>query len=97
MAILYKLMEKKDLHIYIMLRKEELSATLKRQMRDAPPQEREFIKKKLAGRIKELGKLWYFVSNGKLKEECQRLWDTKAHGKFHLDYVEGEPPRGGET
>lgn len=67
--ILEQLIEKKDLLAYIDLRIKYLRQEY--DIKDYPENKREFYKKKLQGRIRELEKLKSVVSRGDLKKSSK--------------------------
>lgn len=75
MAILDKLMEKKDLQIYIKARQADLRRILHETIPNIHPQHREIFRQRMLGRIAELGVLRKIHSQNKLKEESIKAWD----------------------
>ena len=74
--ILDKLIEKKDLYIYIDLRTIELEEQIKKipvSVKD--PRKRELAKRQLIGRLKELRRIRTLLNQNILKEECKELWN----------------------
>ena len=89
--ILDRLVEKKDLLIYAeqrIIRLKLNSKELNEKLRDPAVSraEKKRImsgKKKVAGRIKELGTLRFVISNGVLRKKAKEYWDTnyrEIHG-----------------
>lgn len=77
--ILDKLIEKKDLLLYIELKKDELSNDF--NVKDYPIKERECKRQRNLGRIKELDKLKSLIVTGKLKRVSKELYkDVKKRG-----------------
>jgi hypothetical protein len=70
MTILDKLMEKKDLIVYIDLRKKILLKILK-EIKKFPEADRNTIKIKNEVKIQELEKIKNLILNNELKEECK--------------------------
>ncbi len=68
MTILDKLIEKKDLMSYISLRIEYLSKNMRKTILSNPKEDREKIKRKMVGRIKELKVLKDCVHRSEVKE-----------------------------
>ena len=77
MVLLEQLMEIKDLEIYIDLRIKHLLITEK-DITKFPEYQRESIKERMKGRIKELQQLKKLISTRKLKEADKRYWQEAA-------------------
>lgn len=75
MAILDKLMEKKDLQIYIKARQEDLKRILGENIHNIHPQHREMFRQRMLGRVAELDILRKLLSQNKLKRETIKAWD----------------------
>lgn len=78
MAILSKLLEKKDVDIYIDLRIKHL---LSKDIKSIPAEYRENFAKRREGRIAELTKLKSLINGGKLKEWSKRYWKEQNEVK----------------
>lgn len=74
--VLEKLIEKKDVNLYLQYRCKELEKR-KKEVESFPEQKREQIIKKFDGKITELKRLRSVMSEGKLKEECKRMWKNE--------------------
>lgn len=72
--ILDKLMEKKDLRIYIKVRKAEIRRLKREEIMKFPPREREQFRQRMIGRLKELDKLNDVLAQDNLKEANLALW-----------------------
>lgn len=68
MAILDKLMEKKDLDAYINLRLEFIDSIIKKELSILPENERELIRQRFVGRKVELKKLLRLLNEDKIKD-----------------------------
>ena len=68
MSILDKLMEKKDLDIYINLRIDYLNSTKTDEIMNRPEKERGLIQERFDGRIRELHKLKTLLAQNKIKD-----------------------------
>lgn len=76
--ILDKLMEKKDLMIYIDLRIQHLKKVYEKQFLGFSPKIRSKVAERHKGRIKELNKLKSVIIGTKLKEIDKRYWKNAA-------------------
>jgi len=74
MAILDKLMEKKDLRIYIKARKAEVRRIKREQITKLPLRDREQFRQRMIGRLVELDQLNIVVAQDRLKENSLELW-----------------------
>lgn len=74
MAILDKLMEKKDLIIYIKARKAEVSRIAYEQIPKLPPKDREKFRQRQKGRQMELDYLREVMAQDALKERTLESW-----------------------
>lgn len=74
MAILDKLIEKKEIHCYIKARIAHLKATAREQILSQEPRKRELLKRKIAGRIEELERLDAILRQCKVKAEALKDW-----------------------
>jgi len=77
MVLLEQLMETKDLEIYIDMRIKHLLRTEK-NIKQFPEYQRECIKERMKGRIKELEQLRQVISFKRLKEADKRYWKEGA-------------------
>ena len=68
MAILDKLMEKKDLDAYINLRLEFIDSIIEKEICRLPEKEREFLRQRFVGRKGELKKLLILLKEDKVKD-----------------------------
>ena len=67
MAILDKLMEKKDLDAYINLRMEFIGSIMEKEIFRLPEKEREFVRQRFIGRKVELRKLLRLLKEDKIR------------------------------
>jgi ribosomal protein S30 len=74
MAILDKLMEKKELIIYIKARKAEIARTAHEQIPKLPSKERENFRLQMRARIKELDYLNHVMAHDSLKSISLENW-----------------------
>lgn len=72
--ILDKLLEKKDLTIYIDMRIAILSVTRSKLMKTIPEKERAMLSERFNGRILELCKMKEVIAMNTIKEVCKRYW-----------------------
>lgn len=68
MTILSELVEKKDVMLYIKFRIEYLSNNLRKTILASPPEDREKVKQRIVGRIKELKVLMDCVHRNEVKK-----------------------------
>jgi hypothetical protein len=68
MAILDKLMEKKDLDAYINLRLEFIDSVMHKEVNKLPEKERELVRQRFVGRKVELKKLLRLLKEDKIKD-----------------------------
>ena len=68
MAILDKLMEKKDLDAYINLRLEFIDSIIEKEILKLPEKERELLRQRFIGRKVELRKLLRLLKEDKIKD-----------------------------
>lgn len=68
MAILDKLMEKKDLGAYINLRMEFIDSVMHKEVVKLPEKERELVRQRFVGRKVELRKLLRLLKEDKIKD-----------------------------
>lgn len=68
MAILDKLMEKKDLDAYINLRSEFINSVMNKEISRLPEKERELLRQRFVGRKVELRKLLRLLKEDKIKD-----------------------------
>lgn len=73
--ILDKLIEKKDLLIYITMRMKELSHRKQDVIESATPRERQALAERFNGRLKELQLLKKAIVQSTLKKEAKHYWD----------------------
>ncbi len=74
MTILDKLIEKKDLMTYINVRIEHLSKDMRKTILSTPKEDREKVKQRMVGRIKELKVLKDCVHRNDVKEMSKHYW-----------------------
>lgn len=74
MAILDKLMEKKDLDAYINLRLEFIDSVMHKEIARLPEKERELIRQRFVGRKVELRKLLRLLKEGKIKDMSKKYF-----------------------
>ena len=72
--ILDKLMEKKDLKIYIKARTAELRRIKREQIVKLPPKDREQFRQRMIGRIMELDRINNLLAQDCLKKSSLELW-----------------------
>ena len=72
--ILDKLLEKKDIDIYLWLRIKRLEQTLRQDIKTYPENRREIIAERLSSKISELGKLRFILKNNILKDRSKLMW-----------------------
>ena len=75
MSILDKLMEKKDLALYIKLRIEFLELSIHKDILSTPPKYREKVKQRQVGRIKELHQLLTELNQNNIKKKSVFYWN----------------------
>ena len=76
--ILDKIMEKKDLEIYILFRIKTLEKSKRPIMMDVKPDKREIALSKVSGRIKELEYLLKILRSDELKDKSKEFWRKVA-------------------
>lgn len=74
--ILEQLIEKKDLMAYIDLKIKLLQSTSKSKILKADPENRELVKQKINGQIKELKILKKIIHGNKIKENSKKIYKT---------------------
>ena len=74
MSILSELIEKKDLMSYITFRIEYLSKNMRKTILSTPRKDREKIKQRMVGRIKELKLLKDCAFRNEIKEMSKIYW-----------------------
>lgn len=74
MTLLDKLIEKKDLEIYLRLRIKRLKQEITERLNKYPEKKRSEVIKRTEGRIKELLKLEDALKRNTLKNKCKRMW-----------------------
>lgn len=74
MAILEKLMEKKDLDAYINIRLEFIDSVMYKEVARLPENERELIRQRFVGRKIELRKLLRFLKEDKIKDMSKKYF-----------------------
>lgn len=74
MAILDKLMEKKDLDAYIKLRLEFIDSIIKKELSRLPEKERELVRQRFIGRKVELKKLLNLLNEDKIKDMSKKYF-----------------------
>ena len=74
MAILDKLMEKKDLDAYINLRLEFIDSIIEKEISRLPEKEREFVRQRFIGRKIELKKLLRILKEDKIKDMSKKYF-----------------------
>ena len=72
--ILDKLMEKKDLKIYIRARTAEVRRIKREQITKLPPKDREQFRQRMNGRLQELDRLNNLLAQDCLKKSSLELW-----------------------
>lgn len=75
MTILDKLLEKKDLRIYLDGRIAELRNKQHKAVTSEAPEDREKVRQRFKGRIKELKRLRQITARGELKQESKRVYE----------------------
>jgi len=91
MAILDKLMEKKDLDAYINLRLEFIDSVMHKEVAKLPEKERELIRQRFVGRKIELRKLLRLLKEDKIKDMSKKYFQ-----KINTESDDGVPDNGGE-
>lgn len=76
MAILDKLMEKKDLDAYINLRLEFIDSVMHKEIAKLPEKERELIRQRFVGRKVELRKLLRLLKEDKIKDMSKKYFQN---------------------
>lgn len=71
--ILDKLVEKKDMIIYIEQRVIQQENQMILTIKDSKEEYREFLKNKFKGRIDELKRLKVVIEHGELKDQCKKM------------------------
>ncbi len=74
MAILDKLMEKKDLDAYINLRLEFIDSVMHKEVARLPEKERELIRQRFVGKKIELRKLLRLLKEDKIKDMSKKYF-----------------------
>lgn len=85
MAILDKLMEKKDLDAYINLRMEFIGSIMEKEIFRLPEKEREFVRQRFIGRKVELRKLLRLLKEDKIKDMSKKYFQ-----KFNTQSDDGD-------
>jgi hypothetical protein len=83
MAILNKLMEKKDLSKYVNLRLDYIDSVIRKELPKLPENERELLRQRFVGRKVELKKLLILLDGDKIK--------TMSNRYFQKINIEHEP------
>jgi len=81
MTDLEKLIEKKDLLIYIDERSTMLADAMQAAIHSEDRKDREVIRQKFRGRIRELRELKSVISQGKLKDKCKEYMKKNRDGE----------------
>ena len=76
MAILDKLMEKKDLDAYINLRLEFIDFIIGKEISRLPEKERELVRQRFVGRKVELRKLLILLKEDKIKDMSKKYFQN---------------------
>lgn len=76
MAILDKLMEKKDLDAYINLRLEFIRSIIDKEISILPEKEREFVRQRFIGRKVELRKLLRLLKEDRIKDMSKKYFQN---------------------
>lgn len=82
MSLLDKLMEKKDIRIWISFRIQELEMDRQKVISETKPMDRELIKERFNGRFRELQHLRTILNHNELKNDAKRMYH-KTNEKFH--------------
>ena len=85
MAILDKLMEKKDLDAYINLRLEFIDSIIEKEISRIPEKERELVRQRFVGRKVELRKLLILLKEDKIKDMSKKYFQ-----KINTESDDGE-------
>jgi len=72
-SLLEKLLEKKDLSAYLRLRLARLKED-SRAMNKYPEKDRELIRERIEGRIRELDRLKGLLDANYIKADCKKMW-----------------------
>ena len=94
MAILDKLMEKKDLDAYINLRLEFIDSIMHKEVAKLPEKERELVRQRFVGRKVELKKLLRLLKEDKIKDMSkkyfQKINTESGGGEYEENVGNGE-------
>jgi len=80
MSLLDKLVEKKDLDVYLRLRIRRLRQEITERLHKYPEKDRAALVKHFNSKIKELSKLHGALTNNKIKTDCKKMWK-------HFNYI----------
>ena len=94
--ILDKLMEKKDLKIYIKARTAEVRRIKREQITKLPPKDREQFRQRMIGRLMELDRLNNLLAQDNLKKSSLELW-SRNWKDITGDKTKNEPEVVSET
>lgn len=95
--ILDKLMEKKDLRIYIKARTAEIRRIKREQIVKLPPKDREQFRQRMIGRLMELDRLNNLLAQDHLKKSSLELWSRNWKDITGEDELKNEPKVVSET
>jgi len=95
--ILDKLMEKKDLKIYIRARTAEVRRIKREQIVKLPPKDREQFRQRMIGRLMELDRLNNLLAQDNLKKSSLELWSRNWKDITGEDKSKNEPEVVSET
>lgn len=95
-AILDKLMEKKDIKIYLKARMAEVRRVKREQVSKIPEKDRERFRQRMNGRLAELEHLRAVLSQDHLKEQSLELWARNWKGIKEYDEGRRIPNKGEE-
>lgn len=90
MAILDKLMEKKDLDAYINLRLEFIDSIMHEEVAKLPDKERELVRQRFIGRKVELKKLLRLLKEDKIKDMSKKYFQKINDGDEGKNEDEGD-------
>lgn len=72
--ILDKLLEKKDLIVYIKVRRKALKGSMSKEIAKAPVEQKENVRRLFMGRIRELNYLENLVQQDRIKAKGKEFW-----------------------
>ncbi|KXA96938.1 hypothetical protein AKJ38_02260 [candidate division MSBL1 archaeon SCGC-AAA259I14] len=88
-GILDRLIEKKDILSYIDRRIEQLKRDQKRTVENAEPRDKELIRQRFRGRIKELRKTKEIANNKEFRKKSKKIQENLFEGEDPLEAHRG--------